>query len=798
MQFSTFEEIASNNKKEWEKMQKKVVSGKDPFPNVKSQNSKEENLFKDIPLNIELLAKDFERNYFFDNPFIYTTYISKSYHIEISGGKADFEKKVFDPVQINTIDDFQNLSTSEFKSKVNTREDRLDLIPKFSVDFDVEGNVYYTLKFAYYSSSTKQHKSEIVDLGFSMITIEEQEFAIELSTKRIQDFKGFYIQSGFRNWDAIEKYIALQFKKQIDKANDKQLAVLIEQAPASIFRSIIMTDNNGKDDPSILWNNLVRLINFDNNSILQDAGNSILRIMLCCNNQVFLYNKFHENQALVKKAYNVLQGKFKYQGIEYSKTYLFAMQFIAGGIGSKNNTVINQTFFFSKEQRVDSNIFQFFDQEDDKIFLKQQKVKEERTTVVVGRDDHLEEKVTRSFEDENEGANYSPLDFVYLSMPNEKGNSNETLLVPAILIKAIADDEEWDRIVEKGIKIVIALVVITLSILSIYGGAAGLILAADIVFISSSATEIITLLGVPDGPDKDWALENLDKLTLYSTSAMLLPGFAKAVLSNGSRLLSHFATTTLNANRPLRDLLMRCITKAVLEVEIANALPSTFRYIEPISHQVSFCSELMLERLYSQSAYFMEYEVKDGAKKLSLIYNGEAVISGSEKEIKGLLKEFEGINGDELGEALEDFDIIKNKYPLEALPNDGIVIEYSVSKDGLYSNSKGGLLNKVEYNFVITKDYKLILGDKHHFLSGAKDVRAAGSIVFGKGRITKFNNLSGHFKPTVEEAMRYERIFKNAGIKIRRALFEVYEFILNTEGYIKDKKLVKTIEIKIN
>lgn len=144
-------------------------------------------------------------------------------------------------------------------------------------------------------------------------------------------------------------------------------------------------------------------------------------------------------------------------------------------------------------------------------------------------------------------------------------------------------------------------------------------------------------------------------------------------------------------------------------------------------------------------------------------------------------------------------EVITNKYPKEKLPQKGYIDKHTIDSNGLVRRVDGHLMKNGEYNFVITKENKLILGEKHHLLGNAKNVKAAGSLRINKGRIVEIDNMSGHYKPTIKESLRYPKIFKEADIKIRRALLKLYEFEENAQGYIATKgngKPFKSIEIK--
>jgi len=103
---------------------------------------------------------------------------------------------------------------------------------------------------------------------------------------------------------------------------------------------------------------------------------------------------------------------------------------------------------------------------------------------------------------------------------------------------------------------------------------------------------------------------------------------------------------------------------------------------------------------------------------------------------------------------------ITNKFPDEALPPNGKVVDYYI-ENGKIKGING--LNEVD--FVITKDGQLIIGNKHHYLGQGQDVMAPGQLkINGQGQIKRIDNLSGHYRPTVQEAMSYEDLFKNLGL----------------------------------
>jgi len=80
-----------------------------------------------------------------------------------------------------------------------------------------------------------------------------------------------------------------------------------------------------------------------------------------------------------------------------------------------------------------------------------------------------------------------------------------------------------------------------------------------------------------------------------------------------------------------------------------------------------------------------------------------------------------------------------------------------------------------EIDFVVTSDSRLLIGRKHTTLVDNSDVLAVGSIYFRNGQIRKITNLSGHYRPTVEEGQRFPQILERLGFDTSGALFQLSE-----------------------
>jgi RHS repeat-associated protein len=139
---------------------------------------------------------------------------------------------------------------------------------------------------------------------------------------------------------------------------------------------------------------------------------------------------------------------------------------------------------------------------------------------------------------------------------------------------------------------------------------------------------------------------------------------------------------------------------------------------------------------------------------------------------------------------LTPFDPITNKFPTEALPSDGKIVPHQIV-DGKIKLANG--LNKVD--FVITKDGQLVVGKKHHTLGNRQDVLAAGQMKLnGQGKVRGIDNLSGHYRPSVEESLRFPDILKSAGIDVKGATLEISEFTIDENGFVTSQRIAKRVQ----
>ena len=126
---------------------------------------------------------------------------------------------------------------------------------------------------------------------------------------------------------------------------------------------------------------------------------------------------------------------------------------------------------------------------------------------------------------------------------------------------------------------------------------------------------------------------------------------------------------------------------------------------------------------------------------------------------------------------------INNKFP-----DDGQVgrqFDYTIDNGRIHIEN--GIQNA---DFIIDMDGNLKLGRGHSYLANGGNVQAAGTIkVNSQGRIRLITNESGHFQPTVSEALNYPTAFGNIGLDVNNSWIRIGEFTTSKSNYVIDSRI---------
>lgn len=94
-------------------------------------------------------------------------------------------------------------------------------------------------------------------------------------------------------------------------------------------------------------------------------------------------------------------------------------------------------------------------------------------------------------------------------------------------------------------------------------------------------------------------------------------------------------------------------------------------------------------------------------------------------------------------------------------------------------------------------DGNIHIGRGHSYLANGNPVQAAGTMkVNSQGYIRYIINDSGHYQPTVSEAMNYLDIFENAGLNVDNTWIRIDNFTSSSSNYVIDSEVFYNGPIK--
>ncbi|MDR2237385.1 MAG: hypothetical protein LBE92_14785 [Chryseobacterium sp.] len=321
-----------------------------------------------------------------------------------------------------------------------------------------------------------------------------------------------------------------------------------------------------------------------------------------------------------------------------------------------------KTFTVGKGYKINSDILEMgifqrnTDHYRDTFFLQQQQEVQQRVEVVRKEGDpNATETVTK---DLDEGSQFHPLDMVCLIDIN--GETEETYLVPAIYLKALADEREW-AVVHQNIRIAANLVAIVLGVATlattgnpyfILLAAADISLAGADLTIQAFKEEIAKIGKDPNNPgaksEGEIFLENWEKIYLAG-------GFALAGLTIvGGFYIGAAKLLVKIGDGSAKNYLKTLVLKAALETNISNFTKDTIKVVEPKEIFLSSQYRAVGEEMAENGVFFLSGK-KEGkfAESYAAVYKGEVIHEFTKAEMHNFYRKWSKLHGEELIEELE-------------------------------------------------------------------------------------------------------------------------------------------------
>lgn len=591
--------------------------------------------------------------------------------------------------------------------------------------------IYYRLHF-YYANST--------------------ETAFILETSWYRDFRDLNILLNYGDIDKYEadyNYFLQNFANALRNTKEAdRLKFIYENIPESILENL---SNNV--DNEIFFNHLENLSKDDDSSTFRDSSAAVIQIFKAFGSPIPILNYFRENPAKLNRIYYNLDKSGEYNGKPLSNRIILANIMMIFSMFAKNTKQKKtaKTFTIGKGYKVNGNILEggIFQKDGDNyrdtFFLQQQKEEtvsyNMQSTQTMGTSGSGERTITT---DIDEGAQYHPLDMVYIK--DISGEKETLYFVPAIYMKALADAQEWE-VVLQNIRMAADIVAVIIGVLTLpTGNPYFLLLAiADISLAGADFTiqafkeEILKYEG-----GKEF-LDAWEKIYIYGGSALIAGNIVGGFYLGAAKILTKIA------EGEVKNYLKSIVIKAILEINISSFTKDSIRIVEPEEIFLATEYKALGKKMTEKGVIFIGGK-KDGkfAETFEAVYDGEIVEEFSKAEIPKFYKKWNKLKDEKLEETLQEISQT-TKYEngrigyVEGL-YDGIDINYKPKAFGSIEDIddydpkyRGGIVTRFEnYNGYFYRNFdgrKKIFTFNHGFLEDlpkwVEDVKVP--LVKGKG-----------------------------------------------------------------
>ncbi|WP_126652886.1 hypothetical protein [Chryseobacterium aureum] len=452
------------------------------------------------------------------------------------------------------------------------------------------------------------------------------------------------------DYDKDYKYFLKNFADAFKKYEDSEsLKFIYQNIPETILSGL-----SAQIDNLTFFNHLEILSNADDSNIFKDSSSAVIQVFKAIGDPVPVLKYFRENPDKLNRIYYNLDGSTEYDGKMQSNRMILAHIMMLFSLFANNDKRKKeaQSFIIGKGYKINSNILEggIFQRSDDQYrdtFLLQQQKEVQRNVKIIPKegDPNAKETVT---EDLDEGAQFHPLDMVYLT--DISGEKEETYLVPAIYLKALADAEEW-AVVQKNIRIAANLVAVVIGVatLATTGNPYFILLAAADISLAGADLTVQAFkeeIAKYEGGTEFLAVWE----EIYMVGGIALAGLTVvgSFYSGAAKLIAKM--TDGSAKNYLKTLVL----KAVLETNISNFQRNTIKVVEP--REIFPGAEYRaLGNTMTENGVVFLFGRRNGKflNAYAAVYKGEVVEEFTKAEMHMFYKKWRNLRGEKLVEELE-------------------------------------------------------------------------------------------------------------------------------------------------
>lgn len=690
---------------------------------------------------IDVLKTNADTNSFFFHYFQYTENLPIEKMILTNPYSTPTSIDVKKTIPYEYIDSSNKNKIAKLVIKLNTRACHVNLKnPGFVWNLNAKEKEFYTTLHFAYSDAVNKRDYNITPKIKNDFTLEEKYEAIIIKTENFEDLLA--ISKALNKEVYVYNKIKELFIELINTTKDNSELVYIYE----IFPNFIIDDikRSATIKQELLFEHLNKVVDYDDKGFFsgfKDGSSAFITLLRLMGDSEFLYSEFINNPEFIKRIYKNLDGYSLYEGQNISNKIIFS-QLLAALFATNGNKGLNQreeTFYYGQGYKFNGDVFSLFSNEKDDEFYLQQ-LKEVTKVVMKTYPDELlkySERIEveeKSFESFDKGAMYHPLDLVYLV--DTSVSDKISFPIPAIVIKALSDEKEIQEI-EKGIRIGFDILAIVIGVVVVATTGNPLIATLAIADIALATTDIGVLAIREQLLKTDGGKEFLETWeTIYIAGSLITAGPAvlstlfkigNGILKGGTVLLESGYELALVAtkNAKIANFIRSCMLKILLEINIANFTKNTVKDIlfseEALAGNGIKFNPAGVTRLQNEGVIFIKGIGFDNKSiGLAVIYKGEAIASGTAKEVRATLKEVWTAKSAKLIEVLEEMFKLKH-IPDEVIKHADIgdfALPGNPKKSTLPGKMKGGGHGQANIDYLeqIGRRYKI----EHTYKNGVR------------------------------------------------------------------------------
>jgi hypothetical protein len=613
------------------------------------------NRFYGPELNFKDLAKDLRSGIFFSKKIIGSKYATYRASAGMSSFGVPVTSSASSSVNIKYVRAGQTVTT-DLSGSVNMAQCCLSSVLHLGVAIKENKGVYIA-SWYYHDAEEK------IVVSNNNYNVPFEYKAININARDYYDLEAFIKEAvSFGSDSHLKQFrqrIINDFKKAFKtNSNDASaLKDLYESAPGFVINSL----SNEQ-----LWNDFIMLMDYDDDGITsgwRDGSNAVIKILQYIPDRDYLLKKLKEDQSILLRIYDNLDGDQEINGIEMENRDWFCALLQGLSQFDKNKKAAGVSYTIGRGYKVNSEV------KGNKIVLQQ--LSPSTTTIPdirrdeFGVEENYGTKTINTLDAVGAPVALEPLDFVTL-VDAETGETEE---VPALYLKRIDDIEDW-ALVMTFVYVGILIVSIILSAGTLIGAAAGtagvttsagvLVLAGVDLAVSVTDLTMFALKDVLD--EKNWFVQNWDKIAIAAGIGAFSPVLLKGIILKGPKLLGALENMGKSLTKPnLKNYIRSLVASAIMNMEIANFTKGTLKIIDTTIDAKGILTNFSTQavtRLQKAGVLFIKGQMQVGKKVkegVIVIYKGEILVSGEASRVRNAFKDIWNASDSKLLNRLDNF-----------------------------------------------------------------------------------------------------------------------------------------------